>query len=184
MTAGFSIQYSESDKAAFRRLSAMFPKEVARAHGQAASTIVRKIRAAVRNAGNGDTGRLANLSNLRLALWPSRPFGGVLTSQAKSLCRVQRRDGAIYSGYVSSVEGIFSRWQQGGRQAITKSQRQQLHRMLTYGGNRDMEVPTMAVQPPRDVIEPIARAVGPLVPKWIKSAMTKLIKKTLEKKGY
>lgn len=183
MIDGVSIQYSEKDKAAFRRMAKMFPREVARAHRQVASTIVRKIRAAVRNGGNADTGALAKLSELRLTLFPARPMGGVLTTHASSLCRVQKRGDELYSGYVSGVEGLFSRWQQGGRQALNKYQRKQLHRMLTYGGHRDIEVPKQATQPKRDVIDPITKAVGPEVPKWIMSAMTKLINKTLDKKG-
>jgi hypothetical protein len=183
MIDGVSIQYSETDKAAFRRMAKLFPKEVARAHRQVASTIVRKIRAAVRNAGNQDTGPLTKLHELRLALQPGRPYGGILATQGKSLCRVQKRDNALYSGYVSNVEGIFSRWQMGGRKALGKHERQQLHRMLTYGGHRDMEVPKYSVQPKRDVIEPIAKASGPEVPRWIMSAMTKLINKTLSRKG-
>jgi hypothetical protein len=184
MIDGVSIQYSETDKASFRRMAKLFPKEVARAHGQAASIIARKIRAAVRNAGNQDTGPLAKLHELRLALHPSKPYGGILATQGKGLCRVQKRGDSIYSGYVSGVEGLFSRWQQGGRKSLDKRERQQLHRMLTYGGHRDMAVPTFTVQPKRDVIEPIARASGPEVPRWIMSAMTKLINKTLSRKGY
>jgi len=174
------------DPAALARLSSLsktFPKEVQRAQLQAASIAVRKIRAAVRKMGNGDTGVLAPLSPLRLAVRPNTPPGGLLSTAASTLCRVQKRGSTLYAGYVSGVEGVFSRWQEGGSTPLNTRARQYLHKQLAYGGHSGVEVPETAEQPGRPVVAPIHRVASREYPRWVERAALKAIDKTLRKAG-
>lgn len=169
--------------ARLRVLAQTFPKELARAQYRAASIVVRKIRSAMRRGGNQDTGRLAPLSPLRLALRPATPMGGVLNTEASSLVRVQRRGGVVYAGFISDLDGVFSRWQMGGRVTLSKPARAHMHRMLRYGGMPRMEIPEEGEQPARPVIGPIARVAADEYPRWVEGAFYKQIHRTLGRAG-
>jgi hypothetical protein len=164
-------------------LARRFPNEVKRAQLRSASIVVRKIRAAVQRMGTKDTGSLPPLSSLRQVLWPSEPAGGVLTRNASALCRVQRRGPVLHAGYVEGVEGVFSRWQEGGSTPLEPFVRSQLHRMLAYGGQRNTTVPDVAEQPARPVIAPIFRITSKEYPAWVLGAALKQIDKTLGRAG-
>lgn len=177
-SVALSIEMDPRTPAAFSQLSVQFPREMYRAHGQAASTVARKIRAAVRKLGNKDTGRLPGLSDLRNLIHPGTP-GGILGENANKLVAVQRRGGVLYAGYVSGIEGVFSRWQEGGDTPIPENARAWLHRRAAAAGARDMEVPETATQPARPVIAPIAEVTRTEFPAWVERAATKLIEKSL-----
>lgn len=171
-----------------QELYRLFPKEVTRAQLRVASIARRKIAASVKNQGNADTGPLKAHSDLRSRLWPRMPFGGIYNTEAKKLCRVGRlvHGGGNYSvtaGYVNSVGNAFIKWQKGGDWPMTTRTRQRIHRMLVYGGNRGTEVPRMASQPERQVVDPIFQAIRPKLPEWVLSAALKLIDKKLTRAG-
>ena len=178
-SVALSVSYDPRAMAGFAEVARLFPKEVDRAHGQAASIVARKIRAAVAKAGNAETGGLAPHSPLRAMLWPAMPYGGVYASRATQLCRVQRRGAALHAGYVSAVEGGFSRWQEGGTVSLGTKARAAIRRRLAYGGNRFAEVPETATQPARPVVPPIHAAAVRDFPRWVESAALKLVEKTL-----
>lgn len=183
---GLDVEYDPRELKPFTAVARRFPRELYRAQGRAASIVARKFRSAVARGGNRDTGRLAPLSPLRLALRPSQPMGGVLGSEARSLVRVQRRSGAVYAGYISRVEGVFSRWQSGGRMAIGDRARSALYRKLHYLGVAAdaIEIGEMAVQPARPVTEPIAAVARREFPRWVLGNLNKMIDRTLTRKGY
>lgn len=176
-----SVSYDPRALDGFAEVARLFPKEVDRAHGQAASIVARKIRSAVAKGGTAETGGLAPHSPLRAMLWPAMPFGGVYASRAKQLCRVQRRGAVLHAGYVSAVEGGFSRWQEGGTVELGTKARAAIHRRLAYGGNRYAEVPETATQPARPVVPPIHAATVREFPRWVESAALKLVNRALEK---
>lgn len=171
-----------------RELYRLFPREVTRAQLRVASIARRKIAASVKNQGNEDTGPLKAHSELRSRLWPRMPFGGIYNTEAQKLCRVGRliHGGGNYSvtaGYVNSVGDAFIKWQKGGDWPMTTRTRQRIHRMLVYGGHRGTEVPRMASQPERQVVDPIFQAMRPKLPEWVLSAALKLIDKKLTRAG-
>jgi hypothetical protein len=171
-----------------QELYRLFPKEVTSAQLRVASIARRKIAASVKNQGNADTGPLKAHSELRSRLWPRMPFGGIYNTEAQKLCRVGRLiyGGGNYSvtaGYVNSVGDAFIKWQKGGEWLMTTRTRQRIHRMLVYGGNRGTEVPRMASQPERQVVDPIFQAMRPKLPEWVLSAALKLIDKKLTRAG-
>ncbi len=178
-----SIEHDPAIWAPLRKLAREFPREMYRAEGRAASIIARKIRASVRRLGNKDTGNLPALADLSTSLRPGRQPGGVLGENGSQLCRVQRRSGGIYAGYVAGVEGVFSRWQMGGFSMLDDHVRQAIHISLRRRGIAGYEVPQVAEQPPRPVVEPIARVAAQEFPRWVYSAMSKIVNKTLDRKG-
>lgn len=183
MTAGvpLRIAFEGADLRRFTRLSRIFPGEMRRAQGRAGSIVVRKIRGAVSRLGNADTGRLPPLSPISSALRPTRAPGGVLADPA--LIRLQNRGGYIHAGAISRVEGVFSRWQDGGSRPLDALQRAWLHRSLAYAGAPGLDVPETATQPERQVIAPIAAVTAREWPRWVRSAAVKLIEKTLGRAG-
>ena len=186
-----AVSIATSGDAVAKRLQELyrvFPKEVTRAQLRVASIARRKIVAAVKNQGNADTGPLKAHSELRSRLWPRLPFGGIYNTEAQKLCRVGRiiHGGGNYSvtaGYVNSVWQAFVKWQKGGDWLMTTRTRQRIHRMLVYGGNRGTEVPRMASQPERQVVDPIFQTMRPKLPEWVLSAALKLIDKKLTRAG-
>lgn len=166
-----------------QELAKMFPKEAYRSEGRAASIVARQILSSVKKLGGKQTGRLEPLSDLRVALRGSENPGGILSKNGKALCRVQRRSNGIYAGYISGVEKVLARWQDGGVSDNTTNARHMLHKVLGAKGFGDMEVPLQSVQNERSVVKPIAALANKDFPKWVMSNMTKMIEKKLSKFG-
>lgn len=180
---GLTVEMDPRTPKTMNQLARQFPREMRRAQGRAASIVARKMRSAMRRMGNKDTGKLEPLSELRLALHPDMPAGGKLATQATQLIKVQRRGGSIYVGFIPALDGVASRWQDGGSSPMTDRTRRALRIMLAHGARRDVQVPHVADQPQRHVIAPIAKVAAREYPRWVESAAAKLIDKTLTKAG-
>ena len=175
-------------KKAFEKAAKEFPKEMERAYMRAGSIITRKITKAVRETGSKDTGKFDPLSEIRNALNPGRESGGVLTILAKGdknighkgICRVQKHGHDFYCGYITRVQPVFSRWQDGGNVGLDNTNaRAVLHRRLGAVGRRDIIIPTGGTQPRRDVIGPITALASKNLSGWIIGALNNMLKKRL-----
>jgi hypothetical protein len=162
----------------FREIARDFPKVVETAQLRAVRNFAVKIRSGVSKMDIAYVGKLPGLAPLTQAVHGKKP-GGVLATN-KNLCKVMNINGHLAAGYITSVDGVFGRWQEGGLIDLTSPKRRSfLHMQLRRAGAPDLEIPQAVVQPERMVVEPIARKFGPELPGWILSMIDKLLDKKL-----
>lgn len=159
-------------------LAYSIPRECERAQLRAASIMPRKIIAAMRTLNLQDAGgALPKLADISKSMRGGKP-GGKLTSD-KSLCRVMNVNRKLVAGFVGGVSNIASLWQDGGSRPLSIYERRYMHIVLARRGIRNITVPTVADQPKRLVIEPLAAKFEREIPKWITGALTSIINKKI-----
>lgn len=162
------------------RLARKAPKACERAQLRAASIMPRKILAAMRTLNLKDAGgKLPGLSEVSLAMRTRKP-GGKLTAE-RGLCRVMNVNGKLVAGFVGRVENVAALWQEGGTKPIHPHVRRMMHIVMSKHGARGVIVPTVAEQPQRLVVEPLAKSFGREMPRWILGALEKEIDKNIGK---
>lgn len=165
------VKNSRQVRNAFLDISQKFPDDVHAAYRRAGSIISRKIQSAVTKLGTKDTGKFAQLSEIRNAM-RSDPPGGVLSR--KGVCKVQRRGNSYYCGYVSGLSEVFSSWQDG--QVVDLANpiiRHHIHKMLGSMQRKDVVIPYSGNQPNRNVIEPITKIASEKLADWVISVLNK-----------
>jgi len=162
-----------------RELARTAPKECEKAQLRAASIMPRKITAAMRSLNlKNSGGKLPALSDLSTAMRDNKP-GGKLTSQ-RGLCRIMNINGKLVAGFVGNVANVAANWQDGGTRSLSIYERRYIHIALSKRGARGVIVPTVAQQPKRLIVEPLAVTFGKEMPKWILGALNKEIDKKMK----
>lgn len=172
------ITFSERDRASFNALARQFPREMLRANGQAASIVKRKMRAAMRRGGGTpDVPAFAPLHPLSVAFNGRSQPGGIL---AEPSVIVSYRLGTVQVvGWPDRVQGLALAFQSAKSRPTTKAERRRFH--IRAPGFLDIKTYN---RPARPVVDPLAESVNRDYPRWVMGAATKLIAKTLAKKGF
>lgn len=161
------------------QISRDFPRVVERAQMRSVRILASKIGAGVRSLNMAGIGKLPKLDALTKSAH-GKKSGGVLATN-KSLCRVMNINGHLTAGYITSVDGVFGRWQEGGTIDLPPKSRRYLHIQLKRAGAPDLIIPGSVKQPERMVVDPIARKFGPELPRWIFSQINKMLDAKLKR---
>lgn len=154
-------------------LGKRYPKQMRTAEKRAASVLASRIRNSV--AKLNVAGTQLPKRDVLTVLMHGKKSGGVLTTN-RALCRVMNVNGRVGAGYITNVEGVFRRWQDGGAKATTKGERHAMHIMLGRAGKGGIiPVPRETTQPARPVIAPLATALASEFPRWVLGAFSKLV---------
>jgi hypothetical protein len=157
------------------------------------AAVKRKYIAALVHQGSSDVGRfqpfnffwwVSGAGSRRAA---SRKPGGVLATS--KLWRIDAPEpGVVRLDIVPRLQPLLDRWQHGGGnrpdvlrdwvRAVTTTQlgRAYYHAVLVPAGwPRQSALPAVPDQPEREIAEPLARAVAPLLPEWFEKNFQKVL---------
>lgn len=167
--------------AQFKQLSAQFPNEMRRANGRAASIVRGKLRSVMKSGGgtNGVPG-FVSLHALTVTLRNGRTDAGGKLADSRSIVMF-RRGNAQVVGWPGSLAGFASAFQESQTREMVKDEICHLYR--NSGWTHDRIDRTFA-RPARPVVDPLMRGVSKDYPRWVMGAATKLINKTLTKRGF
>ena len=158
-----------------------YPKQMEKAYFE----IANRVRGQIKNTVTQNSKRtidLAPLSDLRLALYPKKPFAGFFSQNAKNVFRSVRikkgKDTTLSIGALKAYHKSFQKWQHPKAHELYPHQRLRMHQILWSRGRSDIVVPNQTIPVPREVITPLIMNARKTLPQDVVRHFNDIMRRT------